>query len=89
MMHLGTNDVWSNLSPTEILAAYSTMIDWMRESKATIKILASDAQVLTFFNKPHASDTYQDTLLTLKGRWLKSYPCGHPTVHSVTTGSWR
>jgi lysophospholipase L1-like esterase len=41
MMHLGTNDVWSNLSPSEILAAYSSMVDWMRESKKTMKILAS------------------------------------------------
>jgi hypothetical protein len=39
MMHLGTNDVWSNKGPTEILAAFGTMVDWMRESKKDMKIL--------------------------------------------------
>lgn len=39
MMHLGTNDVWSNQSPAQILAAYGTMIDWMRESNKNMKIL--------------------------------------------------
>ncbi len=39
MMHLGTNDVWNNQSPEQILAAYGTMVDWMRESKKSMKIL--------------------------------------------------
>ncbi len=33
MVHLGTNDVWNNKSPTEILDAFSSMVDWMRDSK--------------------------------------------------------
>jgi len=41
MMHLGTNDVWSSKSPDEILAAFGTMVDWMRESKRGVKILVS------------------------------------------------
>ena len=41
MMHLGTNDVWNNRSPAEITAAFGTMVDWMRESKKTIKILVA------------------------------------------------
>jgi hypothetical protein len=39
MMHLGTNDVWNNQSPAQVLAAYGTMVDWMRESKRSMKIL--------------------------------------------------
>ena len=41
LMHLGTNDVWNNRSPTEILEAFSQMVDWMRESKRTMKILVA------------------------------------------------
>jgi lysophospholipase L1-like esterase len=41
MMHLGTNDVWSNIPPTTILAAYSKLVDQMRASKPTMKILVA------------------------------------------------
>jgi len=41
MMHLGTNDVWSNIAPSTILAAFETLINQMRASKATMKILVS------------------------------------------------
>jgi lysophospholipase L1-like esterase len=41
MMHLGTNDVWNNLSPSTILAAFSQLIDQMRASKSTMKILVA------------------------------------------------
>ena len=41
MMHLGTNDVWNNLSPTEILASFDTLVKQMRESKPSMKILVS------------------------------------------------
>lgn len=41
MMHLGTNDVWNNLSPTEILAAFGILVKQMRESKPSMKILVS------------------------------------------------
>jgi lysophospholipase L1-like esterase len=41
IMHLGTNDVWNNLSPTTILAAYSTLVDQMRASNAGMKILVA------------------------------------------------
>lgn len=39
MMHLGTNDVWNNKSPDEILAAFSTLVGQMRDSKKGMKIL--------------------------------------------------
>jgi lysophospholipase L1-like esterase len=41
MMHLGTNDVWSNIHPNTILAAYSKLVDQMRASKPTMKILVA------------------------------------------------
>jgi lysophospholipase L1-like esterase len=44
IMHLGTNDVWNNLAPATILAAYSTLVDQMRASNPAMKILV--AQIL-------------------------------------------
>lgn len=41
MMHLGTNDVWSNLPAADIVRAFDAMVDWMRESNAGMKILVS------------------------------------------------
>lgn len=41
LMHLGTNDVWNNLSPTTILAAYSTLVDQMRANNPNMKILVA------------------------------------------------
>ncbi|KAH8831362.1 SGNH hydrolase [Flagelloscypha sp. PMI_526] len=38
IMHLGTNDVWSNIAPATILASFSTLVDQMRASKSTMKI---------------------------------------------------
>jgi lysophospholipase L1-like esterase len=44
VMHLGTNDVWSNIAPATILAAFSTLVDQMRASNPNMKILV--AQIL-------------------------------------------
>ncbi|HEV8558823.1 MAG TPA: cellulose binding domain-containing protein [Actinophytocola sp.] len=41
VMHFGTNDVWSALPTATILAAFSTLVDQMRASKATMKILVA------------------------------------------------
>ncbi|KAH7110848.1 SGNH hydrolase-type esterase domain-containing protein [Dendryphion nanum] len=41
LMHLGTNDVWSNRSPQEITTAFSKLVDQMRESKSSMKILVA------------------------------------------------
>ncbi len=43
-MHFGTNDVWSNLSPDTILAAFTTLVAQMRASNPHMKILV--AQIL-------------------------------------------
>ena len=44
LMHLGTNDVWSNLSPATILAAFTTLVTQMRAANPAMKILV--AQIL-------------------------------------------
>jgi lysophospholipase L1-like esterase len=44
MMHFGTNDVWSNLAPDTILAAFTTLVGQMRASNPHMKILV--AQIL-------------------------------------------
>ncbi|KAF1813579.1 SGNH hydrolase [Eremomyces bilateralis CBS 781.70] len=41
MMHLGTNDVWSAKSPTELLGAYATLVKQMRASNSRMKILVA------------------------------------------------
>ncbi|MFD9700348.1 cellulase family glycosylhydrolase [Lentzea sp. NPDC059081] len=44
LMHLGTNDVWSNIPASTILGAYSTMLGQMRASNPSIKLVV--AQIL-------------------------------------------
>jgi lysophospholipase L1-like esterase len=41
MMHLGTNDVWNNLSPQTILAAFTKLVGQMRASNPAMKILVA------------------------------------------------
>lgn len=41
LMHFGTNDVWSNLPTTQILAAYTTLVGQMRASNPRMKILVA------------------------------------------------
>ncbi|MGC9671500.1 cellulose binding domain-containing protein [Planosporangium sp. 12N6] len=41
MMHFGTNDVWSNIAPATILAAFGTLVDQMRASNPAMKILVA------------------------------------------------
>ncbi|BCY07749.1 cellulose binding domain-containing protein [Actinoplanes sp. L3-i22] len=41
LMHFGTNDVWSNLPTTQILAAFTTLVGQMRASNPAMKILVA------------------------------------------------
>ncbi|MFC7382709.1 cellulose binding domain-containing protein [Sphaerisporangium rhizosphaerae] len=41
LMHFGTNDVWSNRATSTILAAYGKLVDQMRASNPTMKILVA------------------------------------------------
>lgn len=59
MMHLGTNDVWSNIAPATILAAFSTLVDQMRASNPTMKILV--AKIIPM-NPPTCSECAQRTV---------------------------
>jgi mannan endo-1,4-beta-mannosidase len=40
-MHLGTNDVWSNLPASTILDAYTTMLGQMRASNPAVKLIVA------------------------------------------------
>ncbi|KAK2754571.1 hypothetical protein FQN54_006972 [Arachnomyces sp. PD_36] len=41
MMHLGTNDVWSNLGADAIIDAFTTLVDQMRENNPAMTILVA------------------------------------------------
>ncbi|MGQ4388202.1 GDSL-type esterase/lipase family protein [Streptomyces sp. SAS_270] len=41
IMHFGTNDVWSSISPDTILAAYTQLVQQMRASNPDMKILVA------------------------------------------------
>jgi lysophospholipase L1-like esterase len=41
VMHLGTNDVWSNIAPSTILTAFGKLVDQMRASNPNMKILVA------------------------------------------------
>jgi lysophospholipase L1-like esterase len=41
LMHLGTNDVWNNIAPATILAAFGTLVDQMRASNPNMKVLVA------------------------------------------------
>ena len=41
LMHLGTNDVWNNRSPQQILAAFTTLVNQMRASNPAMRVLVA------------------------------------------------
>ncbi|PZG03041.1 cellulose-binding protein, partial [Micromonospora craterilacus] len=41
LMHFGTNDVWSNIAPATILAAYGRLVDQMRASNPAMRVLVA------------------------------------------------
>jgi lysophospholipase L1-like esterase len=41
LMHLGTNDVWNNRSPQQILGAFTTLVNQMRASNPNMRILVA------------------------------------------------
>jgi mannan endo-1,4-beta-mannosidase len=41
LMHLGTNDVWSNIPASTILGAYTTMLGQMRASNPAMKVVVA------------------------------------------------
>lgn len=59
MMHFGTNDVWSNRSPTVILTAFSKLVDQMRANNPDMMILV--AQIIPV-NPSTCADCAQRTI---------------------------
>ncbi|WP_308167410.1 GDSL-type esterase/lipase family protein [Catellatospora tritici] len=47
LMHLGTNDIWSNLPTSTILAAYGKLVDQMRADNPNMKILVAQIIPMT------------------------------------------
>ncbi len=41
LMHFGTNDVWSNIPPSTILSAFTTLVGQMRASNPAMRILVA------------------------------------------------
>ncbi|MGC4805289.1 cellulose binding domain-containing protein [Micromonospora sp. DT233] len=41
LMHFATNDVWSNVAPATILAAYSKLVDQMRASNPAMRVIVA------------------------------------------------
>ncbi|KAH8687348.1 SGNH hydrolase-type esterase domain-containing protein [Tricladium varicosporioides] len=56
MMELGTNDVWSNIAPATIIAAFDTLVNQMRAQKSTMRILVAQ---ITPMNPSSCSDCGQ------------------------------
>ncbi|MDI1465651.1 cellulose binding domain-containing protein [Catellatospora sp. KI3] len=59
VMHFGTNDVWSNRAPSVILAAYSKLVDQMRASNPSMKVLV--AKIIPV-NPPSCPECAQRTI---------------------------
>ncbi|GIJ46310.1 hypothetical protein Val02_31960 [Virgisporangium aliadipatigenens] len=41
LMHLGTNDVWSNIAPAAILSAFTTLVNQMRAANPDMRVLVA------------------------------------------------
>jgi lysophospholipase L1-like esterase len=41
LMHLGTNDVWSNRSPQQILSAFTTLVNQMRANNPAMRVIVA------------------------------------------------
>jgi lysophospholipase L1-like esterase len=55
MMHFGTNDVWSNLPTTTILAAFTKLVTQMRAGNPRMKILVAQILPMTPSNCPECA----------------------------------
>lgn len=80
MMHLGTNDVWSNIAPSTILAAYTTLVNQMRASNPQMKILI--AQILPMNPSNCAACAQRVTALNAV---IPGWAAAHSTAQSPIT----
>lgn len=85
LMHLGTNDVWSNRSTADILAAYSTMVDQMRARNPAVTVLV--AQIIPV-NPPTCGECAARTVAL--NRAIPGWAAGRSTSASpvVVVDQW-
>jgi lysophospholipase L1-like esterase len=60
LMHLGTNDVWNARSTSEILAAYSTLVDQMRAQNPNVQVIVAQILPMNPSNCPECSQRVVD-----------------------------
>ncbi|MFK0031154.1 MULTISPECIES: SGNH/GDSL hydrolase family protein [Streptomyces] len=60
MMHFGTNDVWSNIAPDRILAAYTELVRQMRESNPGMKVLVAQIIPMNPSSCPECAQRVRD-----------------------------
>ena len=80
LMHLGTNDVWSHLSTSTILAAYTKLVGQMRASNPNMKILV--AQILPM--NPSGCSTCASGVISLD-QAIPGWAAGLTTAQSPIT----
>lgn len=80
MMHLGTNDVWSNRSPQEITTAFSKLVDQMRAAKSSMKVLV--AKIIPM-NPPNCADCGKRVVAL--GSAIETWAAGKTTTSSPIT----
>lgn len=85
VMHFGTNDVWSNIAPDRILAAYDTLVGQMRASNPDMKILV--AQLIPM-NPGNCAECAQ-RVVTFNGR-IPAWAAAISTARSpvITVDQW-
>nr|WP_228447711.1 cellulose binding domain-containing protein [Streptomyces paludis] len=80
VMHFGTNDVWSNIAPDRILAAFDTLVDQMRASNPDMKILV--AQIIPM--NPSSCGECAQRVVAFNAR-IPAWAAGRSTARSPVT----
>lgn len=79
MMHLGTNDVWSNESTADILAAYTTLLDQMRANNSDVTLLV--AQIIPLDPAETSCSYCYDGVVALN-QAIPDWAASHTSEHS-------
>ncbi|MFD5751779.1 cellulose binding domain-containing protein [Streptomyces sp. NPDC127033] len=85
VMHFGTNDVWSNIAPDRILAAFDTLVGQMRVSNPDMKILV--AQLIPM--NPSSCAECAQRVVDLNSR-IPAWAAGRTTARSpvIAVDQW-
>lgn len=88
LMHLGTNDVWNHKSSSEILSAYTTLVDQMRAKNPRIIIVV--AQLIPMSPRDrYICETCQEGVVHLNAAistWAKKISTAKSPV--IVTDQW-